>query len=86
MYNIDIIRKNKIELLDCQVEIVLYSLQLYTNNLRFMYPRSNKFLNTEEELKISLVTDTFEQIQKQFNNSKNQNKIIPIEKNLKKFA
>ena len=84
--NIDTIRNNKIELLDCQVEIVLYSLQLFCNDLRFVYPKSNKYLTNYEELKISLVTDTYNQILSQFNNSKETNKIIPIEKNLKKFA
>lgn len=82
----DSIRKNKIELLDCQVEIVLYGLELFCNNLRYICPKSNKYLTTYEELQITLIIDTYNQILSQFNNSKETNKIIPIEKNLKKFA
>lgn len=58
---------------------------MYRNTLKFIYPRANKYLTSEEELRISLVTDTYEQILSEFNNSKNNNKIIPIEKNLKKL-
>lgn len=83
--NINDIHKNQLELLDCQVEIILYSLELFSTNLRFIYPKSNKHLTNTEELKISLVTDTYEQILSQFNSSKNCNKKV-FEKNLKKFA
>lgn len=88
MLNIDTdkIRKNKIELLDCQVELILFSLKMNINTLRFIFPKSNKNLDCEEELKISLATDTYEQILSQFNNSKENNKIIPIENNFKKIA
>lgn len=85
-FDTDIIRKNKIELLDCQVDLILKSLEMYSYMYQFIYPRSNKTLSNEENLRISLVKDTFEQILSEYNDSKNNNKIQnKIEMNLKKF-
>lgn len=85
-FDTDIIRKNKIELLDCQVDLILKSLEMYSYMYQFIYPRSNKTLSSEENLRISLVKDTFEQILSEYNDSKNNNKIQnKIEMNLKKF-
>ncbi len=84
-FDTDLIRKNKIELLDCQVDLILKSLEMYSYMYQFIYPRSNKSLTNEENLRVSLVRDTFEQILNQFNDSKNRNKITETN-NLKKFA
>lgn len=84
-FDTDIIRKNKIELLDCQVDLILKSLEMYCYMYQFIYPRSNKSLTNEENLRVSLVKDTFDQILNQFNNSKNMNKITETN-NFKKFA
>ena len=74
-FDTDTIRKNKIELLDCQVDLILKSLEMYCYIYKFIYPRSQKALTNEENLRISLVTDTFEQILSEYNDSKNNNKI-----------
>lgn len=85
-FDTDIIRKNKIELLDCQVDLILKCLEMYSYMYQFIYPRSNKTLSNEENLRISLVKDTFEQILSEYNDSKNSNKIQnKIEAKLKKF-
>ena len=55
------IKKNKIELLDCQVELILKSLEFYAYTYKFVYPRK-KALTKEENLRISFVNDTYEQI------------------------
>lgn len=82
-FDIDSIRKNKIELLDCQVDLILKSLEMYRYMYGFIYPRSNKSLTNEENLRISLVTDTYEQILNEYTNSKVKNKIINIDKTIK---
>ena len=61
-FDIDSIRNNKIELLDCQVDLILKSLEFYCYTYEFIYPRTNKSKSTEENLRISLVTDTYHQI------------------------
>lgn len=74
-FDINSIRKNKIELLDCQVDLILRSLEFYSYTYQFIYPRSNKSKTLEENLRISLVHDTYEQIQNEFGISKSQNPI-----------
>ena len=75
-FNIDIIRKNKIELLDCQVEIVLKSLEYYCYSANFLFDRHRKYESKETNLEISIITDTYHQIMNQFANSKSENKIL----------
>lgn len=71
-FNTENIRKNEINLLDGQVDLILRSLEFYVYTYRFIYPRSNKSFSKEENLRISLVTDTYNQILRQykFNNSR----------------
>ena len=86
-FDINNIRKNKIELLDCQIDLILRSLEFYSYTYKFIYPRAGKSLTNEENLRISLVNDTYEQIMNEFGISKQNNKISnDFEKNLKKFA
>ena len=87
-FDTDLIRKNRIELLDCQVDLILKSLEMYRYMYQFIYPRTKKNLTNEENLRISLITDTFNQIMEQFNNSKDLDQIISKKKNknFKKFA
>ena len=75
-FDIDSIRKNKIELLDCQIDLILKSLEFYCYTYEFIYPRSGKSKTLEENLRISLVKSTYEQILDQFGISKSENKII----------
>lgn len=77
-FDIDSIRKNRLELLDCQVDLILKSLEMYRYMYGFIYPRSNKSLTNEENLRISLVTDTYEQILNEYTDSKEKNKIIDM--------
>ena len=79
-FDIDSIRKNKIELLDCQVDLILKSLEMYKYMYGFMYPR--KKLSEEENLRISLIVDTYHQILSEYVDSQ---KINPIKK-YKKIA
>ena len=74
-FDIDKIRKNKIELLDCQVDLILRSLEFYAYTYQFIYPRRHKSESKEENLRICLVRDTYEQILNQFGISKKQNPI-----------
>lgn len=86
-FDIDNIRKNNIELLDCQVDLILRSLEFYSYTYKFIYPRIGKNETKEENLRISLVTDTYEQILNQYSYSKNENQIYEFKKNnLKKIA
>ena len=78
-FDIDSIRKNKIELLDCQIDLILRSLEMYAYMYQFVYPRAKESLTLEENLRISLVTGTYEQISNQFGISKKNNRIINIE-------
>lgn len=75
-FDTDSIRNNKIELLDCQVDLILKSLEFYCYTYEFIYPRTHKSKPTEENIRISLVTDTYEQILNQYNRSKKENPII----------
>lgn len=75
-FDIDSIRKNKIELLDCQIDLILRSLEYYSYSYQFIYPRHVKSETVEENLRICLVRDTYEQILNQFGISKSQNPII----------
>ena len=75
-FDVDSIRNNKIELLDCQIDLILRSLEFYCYTYEFIYPRTNKSKSTEENLRISLVTDTYHQILDQYEKSKIENSII----------
>ena len=75
-FDIDTIRNNKLELLDCQIDLILRSLEFYCYAYEFIYPRSGKSKTLEENLRISLVKNTYEQILTQFGLSKSENKII----------
>ena len=62
------IEKYKIGLLGCQVDLILRSLELYSYIYRFVAP--HKIPQTrEEDLKIALVRDTYEQILAEYTTS-----------------
>lgn len=83
-FDIDNVKNNKLELLDCQIELILKSLEFYCYTYEFIYPRSKKSKTLEENLRISMVTDTYNQILSQCNNSKKD--FERQQKTLKKFA
>ena len=79
-FDIDNIRKNEISLLDCQVDLILRSLEFYLHAYKFIYRRTDKAETEEENLRKALITDTYHQILYEYNNSKYDN---PIKPNLK---
>lgn len=79
-FDITVIRENKITLLDCQVDLILKSLEFYSYAYRYIFPR--KKLTDEEDLRISLVTDTYHQILSQFEKFKNENPILDFDENI----
>ena len=52
----------ELKLLDCQIELILNSLELAMHTYQFVYPRRRKSESREENLKISLLRDTYENI------------------------
>lgn len=91
-FDVDNIQKNSIDLLNCQIDLILRSLEFYCYTYTFIYPRSNKNASKEENLRISLVRDTYHQILFQYKN-KNEKSLIPeseifkgIDDNLKNVA
>ena len=75
----DSIRMNTIELLDCPVDLILRSLEFYEHAYTFIYPRSKESKSLKENLRITLVRDTYSQILTEFSELKKQNPVIHIE-------
>ena len=87
-FDLDTIRKNNIELLDCQVEIVLKSLEFYCYTYNYIYPRTKKkFESPEAALRLSLIRETYQQILSQYRDSEAQNPVTEhtIDENIEKF-
>lgn len=80
------IKKHKIELLDCQVDLVLKSLEFYLYTYDFMNPIQKKAKTKEENLKISLLRDTYEQILSQHVNTENIKVFNKKENKFKKIS
>lgn len=74
------IRKHEISLMDCQIDLILRSLEFYLYTYRFIYPRRGKTETVEEDLRKSIVFDTYQQIRADYNESRAKN---PIVSNLK---
>ena len=68
-FDIDNINKNKIELLNCQIDLILRSLEFYAYTYQFIYPRRGKTETLEENLRKNLVRDTYHQITSQLHTS-----------------
>lgn len=62
MNNENKIHKNSIELLDCQVDLILKSLGFYLNTFENFSFSNNANINKELELQISIIRDTYNQI------------------------
>lgn len=82
-FDVDNIQKNSIDLLNCQVDLILRSLEFYCYTYNFIYPRSHKSTTKEENLRLSLVRDTYHQILFQYKN--NTKSFIPENEILKGF-
>lgn len=78
-FDINSIRSNEIKLLDCQVDLILRSLEFYSYTYQYIYPRRKKSESEEENLRKSLIRDTYNQILNQFAISK---KLNPIDNEL----
>lgn len=61
--------KNKIELLNCQIDLILRSLGFYAYNYSLIYQRIGKSESLEENLRKSLVRDTYHQITSQIHSN-----------------
>ena len=86
-FDIENINKNKIELLNCQVDLILRSLEFYAYTYKFIYPRRGKSETLEENLRISLVRDTYHQITSQLNlNEQIYDNYNKFKKDFKKVA
>ena len=77
-FNIDVIREHKITLLDCQVDLILKSLELYSYTYRYVAPQ-RKSEKKEDDLRISLVRDTYEQILNEYSTSKKEQELLEEE-------
>ena len=91
-FDIDTIRKNKLELLDCQIDIILRSLELYAYTYNYVCPKK-KSETLEENLRKCLIRDTYHQLVSEFGESKkkhkivaNTNNVLDIEKRFRKIA
>lgn len=63
MNNENKIHRNTIELLDCQVNLILKSLGFYLNTFEnFSFSNNANMLNKELELQTSIIRDTYNQI------------------------
>lgn len=87
-FDIENIEKTNIELLNCQVDLILRSLEFYCYTYQYIYPRRGKAESNEENLRISLVRDTYHQIAYQVANQKSKDLMdfSIIEKNFDKIA
>lgn len=64
-FDIENIEKQSIDLLNCQVDLILRSLEFYSYTYNFIYPRRGKSESLEENLRKSLLRDTYHQITSQ---------------------
>lgn len=71
-FDIDTIEKTEIDLLNCQIDLILRSLEFYCYTYQYIYPRRGKTQSEEENLRISLVRDTYHQIARQVKNKKSK--------------
>lgn len=83
-FDINSCNKNTLELLDCQVELILQSLEFSCYTCNFMSKSNRKSKTKEENSKMSLITDTYNQILEQYNESRRISRVQ--NKNVKKFA
>lgn len=87
-FDIDSIEKTNIDLLNCQIDLILRSLEFYCYTYKYIYPRRGKTESAEENLRISLVRDTYHQIALQVSSQKSKDLMdfSLIEKNFEEIA
>ena len=73
-------KKQNIELLNCQIELILRSLEFYSYTYNYIYPRRKEAETLEENLRKTFVTDTYHQITAQIHDEDTDNNIIKIKK------
>ena len=64
-FHVDSIEKNTIGVLNCQIDLILRSLEFYAYTYQFVYPRRGKTESLEENLRKKLIRDTYQQITSQ---------------------
>lgn len=67
--------RNSIDLMDCQIDLVLSTLEFYLYNYKYFYPEKES-KNKNDNLKVSLIRDTYEQISNQYIDSQKEKKIV----------
>ena len=86
-FDIDSVEHKKINLLNCQVDLILRSLEFYAYTYQYIYPRRRKSESDEENLRIYLVRDTYHQICNQLHINETNNEIIQkLQEDFKKVA
>ncbi len=71
-FDIENIERKRLELLSSQIDLIMRSLELYCYIYRFAYPRKGKcYESKEEDLRISLVIETYHTIMSQYNYKSN---------------
>lgn len=83
-FDINSCNSKTLELLDCQIELILQSLEFSCYACNFMSKSNRKSKTKEENSKMSLITDTYNQILEQYNESRRNSNVQ--NKNVKKFA
>lgn len=81
-FDVEFIRKHDIPLMDCQVDLILKSLTMYSYVYKYVCP-CQKSQTREEDLRIALVRDTIEQIYNVYTISKKEQN--QVEKDFKDF-
>lgn len=75
-YDIEDIQQNNIILLNEQVELILRCLNYYCYSANYLFNRNKKYTSKEDEMQISMITDTYHQIESQYYKFKQKNKNI----------
>lgn len=70
-FDMENIEKQEIGLLNCQIDLILRSLEYYAYTYKFIYPRRKTYMTKEESLRISLLQDTYFSICKQMRRKEN---------------
>lgn len=77
------IKTIQLNLLEDQTDIILKSLSIYTLIANYLLERNGKYTSKENEMQISLITDTYEQISSQiYKNEKTEG----VKQNFKKIS
>lgn len=66
-------KKISLDLLDCETDLILKSLQLYAHTSHYFYPK-RKAVSEEQSSELDMIKDTYHQVLEQFSNQMNEEK------------